>query len=283
MRRFASLAVLALLILVALSLWAEKRTHPKGQSAAQVASADGHATEFRYGPVRLASPAGLATAVHGADLPAAPFVVDEIPDGVGPAHVEITFEGFAGAGPRASVTAAIDVYLVADFDDAAFGTPAQNLPLKELTLLQERLAGPAGRGSSMQAAAGFMPYMPVAADAGQVLAAKQVLLDGPGVRGLRYLTAYSQEAVPLVEGQLFYTFQGLTADQHYYVAASFPLHSGFLPATLPDGFDFSHFEREVAAYQHETVNTLEARAAEQFTPSLALLDALVESITVDAH
>jgi hypothetical protein len=283
MRKFASFAVLALLVLVALSLWTEKRTHPKGMSPAPVATHGGNTIEYRYGPVRLSFAASLATAAHGADLPATTFVADEIPDGVGPAHVEISFDGFAGTSPRASVEATVDVYPVADFDNPEFGSPEQNLPLKELTLLRERLAEPAGRGSSNQAIAGFMPYMPVAADAGQVFAAKVVALTGRGVTGIRYLTAYSQEAAPLLEGQIFYTFQGLTIDRRYYVAASFPLQSGFLPAAFPEGFDAAHFEREIGAYQHETVNILEARPAAQFTPSLKLLDAIVESIIVDTH
>lgn len=284
MRKLAVLALLALLVLVAFSLWTEKRTHPKDESTWPVAASGGKTLEFRHGRVRFAYAPGLFEAAHGSERPAAPFVADEVPDGVGPAHVEILFDTFAGAAPRASVTAAIDIYPVEDFDDPEFGTREQNLPLKELTLLRERLAAPAGRGAALEtsvATAGFMPYLPVVADAGQVVAARLLTLRGPGVLGLRYLTAYSQESAPLVDGQLFYTFQGLTSDQQHYVAASFPLRSGFLPERLPDHFDLAAFEREIATYQRETAATLEARPDSQFTPALDLLDALVQSITFE--
>ena len=50
-----------------------------------------------------------------------------------------------------------------------------------------------------------------------------------GGRGLRFIARYSQEAAPVVNPAVFYTFQGLTEDGSLYVAAFFPLYVSILP------------------------------------------------------
>jgi hypothetical protein len=284
MRKLFYFALPAILLIVAIGIWRESRTHPRGSRPGPLATAREATRDFHYAGVRFQYEASLFAAAHGEEHPAQAFVADEVPDGVGPARREVLLDGFAGTVPHSRIQAAINVYRVEDFDDPALGSADLHLPQVELMLLRERLQEPAGRAGAAepsQAMSAFLPYMPVTADAGQVLAAKLANLRGPGIEGIRYLTAYSQEAAPVVEGQLFYTFQGLAAGGRYYVAASFPLQTGMLPARVPESLDFAAFERDIASYQRETIGAIDARRDAQFTPALDLLDALVQSITVE--
>lgn len=47
---------------------------------------------------------------------------------------------------------------------------------------------------------------------------------------MRYLTQNAQAVMPINNKNLFYTFQGLTSDGKYYVAAVMPLNYPGLPA-----------------------------------------------------
>jgi hypothetical protein len=80
---------------------------------------------------------------------------------------------------------------------------------------------------------------------------------------------------------LFYTFQGLTDDGATYVAAYFPVT---LPA-LPDSGQLSEAEwaalmEDWQGYLAQTTELLNGQLTTAFTPDLAVLDALINSISV---
>jgi hypothetical protein len=157
-RKIAALAIVVLLVVLGFGLLLERSRHPRGTSPDTADAPRGAKTvAFQHGNLRFSYAADLATGARGVEVPSRPFVADEVPDGVGPAHTHVAFDGFAGVRSRSSVEAAIDVYPTADFERAEFGAPDRNLPLKEWTLLQEMLAAPAGKGSSSQATAPLMP------------------------------------------------------------------------------------------------------------------------------
>jgi len=107
-------------------------------------------------------------------------------------------------------------------------------------------------------------------------------------RGVRYLTQSGQAPEPIHNEGLFYFFQGVTTDGQYYVSAIFPTSNAFLvsnadPASpLPvDGipFDFENFET-LPEYYAAMTEKLDSAAPATFSPSLAILDAFVESFLI---
>jgi hypothetical protein len=101
-----------------------------------------------------------------------------------------------------------------------------------------------------------------------------------GGRGLRFIARYSQSAMPVTNPAVFYTFQGLTNDGHYYVSAFFPLYIAHLPDNIAID-DWDAFNVAYAAYLAQIAITLEELAPTEFEPDLTHLDALVASIRVD--
>lgn len=116
-------------------------------------------------------------------------------------------------------------------------------------------------------------------NAGQMFQSNVRYLDFLNGSGARWLSQYGQALFPIGQPQLFYTFQGFTADGVYYVSIILPVNHTVLPAaedvTLDDAF-YNNFETYIA----ETRSILESQPDASFIPSLELLDQLVESITV---
>jgi hypothetical protein len=101
-----------------------------------------------------------------------------------------------------------------------------------------------------------------------------------GGRGLRFIARYSQGMSPVVNPAVFYTFQGVTDDGRYYVAAFFPLYVPLLPDEIAVD-DSEAFYLAYPAYLSETTAALEGLAPVGFEPDLTSLDAVVASLRVD--
>lgn len=100
-------------------------------------------------------------------------------------------------------------------------------------------------------------------------------------RGVRYLTQLSQGPVPVNNQELFYTFQGISADGESYVAAYFPLTLPALPDSDQVGEDtLVQMVENWEAYLTETGELLNNAPASSFAPDLAALDALIRSLSV---
>ena len=106
-------------------------------------------------------------------------------------------------------------------------------------------------------------------------------LDFQNGSGMGYLTQNTMGLSRINNQELFYTFQGLTADRAHYVFAFFPVSLASLPATaqLSDD-DLASLMADYPAYLADAVNLLEAQAPEAFTPNLAQIDRLIESLVV---
>jgi hypothetical protein len=124
-----------------------------------------------------------------------------------------------------------------------------------------------------------LPVLPTFNSAQDVRGQVQ-LLAFQGGRGLRFLARYSQETMPVINPAVFYTFQGLTDDGRYYVAAFFPLYVALLPDQIAVD-DWEAFNITYAAYLSETTAALEQLAPAEFEPDLTSLDAVVTSLQVE--
>ncbi len=115
----------------------------------------------------------------------------------------------------------------------------------------------------------------------QVMHAQVKFLDFQGGKGVRFLTQTSSGITPINNQQLFYSFQGLTSDGAYYVAAVLPVNYPGLPADgltpLPTE---NPFWSDFPGYKVEVVKMLEGAAASAFTPDFAALDLMIESFEV---
>ncbi len=126
---------------------------------------------------------------------------------------------------------------------------------------------------------GTLPYLPLH-NAAQVFHSQLAYLEFANGAGVRYVTAFSQEASPITNQQLIYTFQGLTDDGQYYVAAFFPVKTAALSDTIKVD-DWEAFDANYSTYVAETKASLNDLTPLDFAPDLSLLDAVVTSLRVE--
>jgi hypothetical protein len=125
-----------------------------------------------------------------------------------------------------------------------------------------------------------MPFLPLF-NAAQVMHAHVQYLDFKNGQGLRYLTEFAQGIVPINNYELIYTYQGLTSDGQYYVAAVLPVGHPSLPADANvTGNEPPEFTSDFPAYLANVVSTLNPQAANTFTPDLTQLDAMMSSLEI---
>jgi hypothetical protein len=87
--------------------------------------------------------------------------------------------------------------------------------------------------------------------------------------------------IPINNYELIYTYQGLTTDGKYYVAAVLPVTHPSLPADgNVTGNEPAEFNSDFPAYLVNVVDTLNPQAANSFTPDLTQLDAMMSSLEI---
>jgi hypothetical protein len=190
---------------------------------------------------------------------------------VHPAYIQFDLGGYALQGmfhePR------IIVYPAPEYAQMSENAAAS------VTRLQAILANP---GAPLP---NELPFLP-AFNAAQVFYSNAQVMKFQNGTGIRFLTQYDQAPFPVNNKELFYTFQGLTSDGAYYVAAVLPVNIAFLaqdgnPDTpLPPGgvpFDWNNFENLTAHFEL-VKQKLSAADPNAFTPSLTLLDTMLQSV-----
>ena len=102
--------------------------------------------------------------------------------------------------------------------------------------------------------------------------------------GIRYLTQIDESPLPINNLELIYYFHGITNDGQYYVQVILPIQAPFLApdnnpnSPLPTNGIRFHTDQ---SYFNAIAQQLNATPPNQFFPSLAALDALIQSITVN--
>ncbi len=185
-----------------------------------------------------------------------------------PAHTELTLQGYPLSGTQWEGMAW--VYPVERFAELLPGVIPQRL-----ADLQGLIAGGTWGG-------GALPFLPPVPDYQSFYSHLAVVPFNSG-RGIRYVTEYDESRMPISSRNIFYTFQGLTADGKYWVALTLPVSSPLLPRseeTLPAGHSLQSINQEYSAYAAEVKAALEAQPEDSFYPTLQALDALVASITI---
>ncbi len=127
-----------------------------------------------------------------------------------------------------------------------------------------------------------LPFLPIFAAAQEFHAQYKVVSFARG-SGIRYLTQYAQFYDPINNHDMFYTFQGLTSDGKYWIAAILPISNPILPANgdnPPNGQSWEEFGNGFDAYIADIISQLNAQNSGSFSPSLAKLDEMVSSISI---
>ena len=119
-----------------------------------------------------------------------------------------------------------------------------------------------------------LPFLPVIKHS-QTLRVAAKYLETAAIEGIRYLTTYQSPGDFLSATEIVYTFQGISKDRQHYIAVTVILHSKLLPARNICA-DIDLRTHETAAWQ-KVIDTLNSAVPDDFSPSLTLIDSLVQS------
>jgi putative hemolysin len=209
----------------------------------------------------------LVTDVVGQVVPADG---DDTPDWARlPAHIRLSFEGYA-----LPETFHEPYILIFSAEDLAGNEMLQGVAANIQRILAEKPDEPVG----IFQGARILPPM----NAGPMVVTQVAYFDFQNGSGVRFLTQMGQAYYPINNHDLFYTFQGMTHDGEYYVAAILPISHPSLPADgaeIPGG-DFDAFADNFETYSAEVAAQLNAEDAGSFAPSITILDAVMQSLEV---
>jgi hypothetical protein len=135
-----------------------------------------------------------------------------------------------------------------------------------------------------------IPFLPVF-NAAQVFRARLGYLPFQNGEGVRFLTEYAQYYAPVNNYDLFYAYQGLTADGKYWISAIFPVNAPWLQETwnstevpvdgvAAPGMDSANLQADMDAYYVTMLDRLNTAQAESFTPSTLCLDHFIQSLNI---
>lgn len=189
-------------------------------------------------------------------------------------HTAITlYNVLPGLEGQWDVAGGIKVYTMEALADYPF-LQAQATALQ--TLLAERTDLSMYMTVQENVTANALPYIPVLPH-GQIIRAKAEYVDTGSAQGIRYLTVNKADASPFLSNEFSYTFQGISADGQYYVAATMRLTTSVFPSEMGADFDIEAFSKGLQAYLAESVDKLNAAGSDAFQPSLDTLDGLIGS------
>lgn len=196
-----------------------------------------------------------------------------VPEGTGPGNPtvntdQLTLQGYVLSGRFFSPQ--LNVFSVQSLQQASPGIMSTRLPA-----LQSLINGAAPGTTEL-------PLLPVFEAAQEFHAQYKVVTFGNG-SGIRYLTEYAQFYDPINNHDMFYSFQGLTSDGKYWIAAVLPISNPILPDNgnnPPNGQSWDAFGKVFDAYIADITAKLNSQAGESFSPTIPALDALISSITI---
>ena len=214
------------------------------------------------GPAVIVNVNGVAQSVTAEGIAAVPAGSDRAWWEPMPQYITVTLAGYPVAVHQ--LKPQIFVYPVKDL---GVNEVAQKSAAALQKLLQDKQAGK------------DLPFLPLY-NATQVMHAQMSYLDFKNGKGVRYLTQFAQGIVPINNHELFYTFQGLTGDGQYYVAAVLPVNLASLPADGKWNGQEPPVGSDYRKYVDGVVSILNQQSASTFTPDLRKLDELIQSIEI---
>ncbi|MCB0193341.1 MAG: WG repeat-containing protein, partial [Anaerolineae bacterium] len=222
----------------------------------------------------------VAQSIQGQIIPANPYNPNVPPQLNGsPAHIRFAFdeELLPTWGSVYLNSPQLLIYPVEEYL-AMYEASAPNAVTDRIEALQTLLA------DQPETVDEAIPVLPGLGDAVQDLRTQIDYLEFEQGQGIRFVTHYAQDANPIINETIFYTFQGLTDDGKFYVALYYPVST----STLPDSFDetdaaddYETFLSNFETYLQETNEMLNGLDSTDFSPDLTDLDRLVESLVIE--
>lgn len=210
------------------------------------------------------STGSIATGFTTETVPAVPANADSPYWEILPEYTRLTMQGYPISSHQ--MQPQIFIYPVKELTAANEGAG------KIVTALQSLIQSPAETAN--------MPFLPLF-NAAQVMHVHVQFLDFTSGQGVRYLTMFSQGIVPINNNELIYTYQGITSDGKYYVAAVLPVNHPDLPADgKVTGNEPPEFTSDFTTYLANVVKMLNPQADTTFTPDLTQLDAMMRSLEI---
>jgi hypothetical protein len=230
-------------------------------------------TELNLGGVDMVVPSCLPVSASGVIVPAQPQ--GEGPGSVWPQHRKISFSGYPLSDKFWEPE--VNVYPVSEYASLYADSSTQ------VTILKSLLATRPTDVASLP----FLPNL----GAAQAFHVKLKYLDFQNGSGVRYLTEYAQYYVPFNNYDLFYTFQGLTSDEKYWISVTFPINHAILPATpdsteVPQGglaipqMTSPSWESDMQAYYASMKTLMEANPDDSYNPGIDCLDRYIQSLNI---
>jgi hypothetical protein len=230
--------------------------------------------EVSVDPLRIVLSPQVASGARGLQLPRAEGEV--APWEITPGHIQLKLEGYA----IQNTVHEAQIYAYPAQAYAEMYPPAFESMHRLNNILYDPSAPVDNNG---------LPGVPFF-NAAQVFASNIQVIPFENGRGVRFLTEYAQYPASVNNHDLFYQFQGLTADGYYYIVAILPIRLPALAETsdagavLPaGGVPYPYFanpEADMQAYYSAISDVLNTASPDVFTPTISQLDSLIQSIRV---
>lgn len=243
-------------------------------------------TEFGR-EISIAYDPSLAAQVEALTVPAVPVDDQMLFSAAQPAFAQFRFVEYQNGRPFElpvyPFEAQVRVFQTAHFpgfgDDSPQGFVAQQ---QNLIALLENGLDPARCAEPLFDDPG-LPFLPWV-NMKQVFCAQPQIVEFAGGRGIRYLTYYSQGPNPVLDYQVFYTFQGITEDGQFYISALLPVETGIFPNAVSACGECNEAKSnpvaELNADLIKQLDELNAQPPAAFSPLLTLLDEMIRSIQI---
>jgi len=189
------------------------------------------------------------------------------------AHPKMDQFDFPDYAPESQVKPEIKVFSVQDYESLA-GNPVN----QQIDKLNQLLTAHPNDSSAN------LPFLPLE-PAAQLMHAQLKYVKFQDGQGIRYITEYGQQAAPLDNKMLFYTFQGITDNGAYYVSASLPLGDRKLAGD--DGAvqdqNPATFQANYSSYTSNIEQLLNNQKPNSFTPNINLMDLIIHNLVVNKN
>lgn len=278
-------AIFSLPVLLAFMLTVAACGSQTGQTEAPTSTDSPAGNEQTEAPTYMTPPDGAIVVDYeqvsfwfGLDV-ASSWTVEFIPEGPGssssagpvshtdPAHLVFSLAGYAAPSPSTApyLQPRIIIYPLVEMSE-------QNQEASQrIASLQAWLASPPANPMDTDMGIPFLPLV----NGAQGFQSQFKSVGFQNGSGIRYMTMFSQGPMPVSNGGVLYTFQGITDDGAYYVAVTMPVTHPSLAADPGDSF-----LTDPLGYYAGVAEQLDRQASGSFTPDLASLDAMVESLLV---
>jgi hypothetical protein len=195
-----------------------------------------------------------------------------------PQHIEFNFTDFHGSSAKWQ-TPTISIFPVRSDYTSLTPDEKQDLWLPRIQALQQVLSthpDPQTMIQQMTISQGSPPemgYLPPI-NAATVLTGKLGYLRFQNGLGIHFLVQTSQDASPPGPDNTSYTFQGLTNDDKYYMAAFFSAFPTTIAPIQPPTAD------NIRGYYLDLIDRFDKISNDAYTPNLDILDKMIGSLSV---